>query len=254
MKQEIILQLNQLNKDFYQKIASDFHQTRQQPWAGWAELLPVIREQFSNQTDLRVLDIGCGNGRFGEYLAQHLPTHEISYTGIDSSDFLLEKAEEKLETTQIQFHLDQVDIIEALLHDQEWLPANSQGHNPHFDLVVAFGVIHHVPSLALREKFVKRCIAVSEPKGVVVIAAWQFDQTNQLLERAVPAEEVGLSSSDLEENDFILPWERGEKAYRYCHLPTADELQNLLPPGITTINFWADGKQNHSNLYSIIKK
>ncbi|MGV2437992.1 MAG UNVERIFIED_CONTAM: class I SAM-dependent methyltransferase [Anaerolineae bacterium] len=80
MQQATIDHLNQLNQAFYRTTAQDFSETRQTAWQGWARLsafLPAV-------TPLRVLDVGCGNGRFAHFLHQHNPTLPIHYHGIDT--------------------------------------------------------------------------------------------------------------------------------------------------------------------------
>jgi 2-polyprenyl-3-methyl-5-hydroxy-6-metoxy-1,4-benzoquinol methylase len=58
--------LNTINREFYRVTAHDFDETRGQPWPGWKRVLPYLKLPLS------VLDVGCGNGRFGVFLAQNL--------------------------------------------------------------------------------------------------------------------------------------------------------------------------------------
>ncbi|NJL93275.1 MAG: hypothetical protein HC915_05865 [Anaerolineae bacterium] len=54
--------LDQLNRAFYQAVASSFDATRQRPWAGWR---PLLQHLPTAEAPLRVLDLGCGNARLG---------------------------------------------------------------------------------------------------------------------------------------------------------------------------------------------
>mgnify|MGYP000004235310 CR=1 FL=1 len=84
MDDATIAQLNALNRDFYRVAGEDFDRTRGKPWPGWARLLPYLRldtvpdshEGFQSNTPtgatLSVLDVGCGNGRFGAFLIEAL--------------------------------------------------------------------------------------------------------------------------------------------------------------------------------------
>ncbi len=78
-----------LNRIFYASTADEFSATRQQPWPGFDGILPYIPPGVKGQP-LRVLDVGCGNGRFASYLAdQNLA---VDYTGVDASPALLDLA------------------------------------------------------------------------------------------------------------------------------------------------------------------
>ena len=85
MRPEIVQKLLALNRQFYEANAVDFSQSRQGINPGFArvrELLP--------QPCVRLLDVGCGNGRFGQYVQQQQPIGE--YVGVDFSGGLLEVA------------------------------------------------------------------------------------------------------------------------------------------------------------------
>src|SRR5664279_238076 len=78
--------LNDLNRRFYETVAADFDATRQTAWQGWDPLVRYLKPP------LTVLDVGCGNGRFGVFLADRLGKTGLHYHGIDSSAILLGRA------------------------------------------------------------------------------------------------------------------------------------------------------------------
>ena len=65
---------------------------------------------------MRVLDLGCGNGRFAEFLAQNLDQNiKIEYVGIDSSGELLELAQKhlsKIERAYFSFELINQNLLD----------------------------------------------------------------------------------------------------------------------------------------------
>ena len=67
-----IRRLNQINHDFYRVTAAEFDQTRTQPWPGWHKLLSYIERIAHRSSTVTVLDVGCGNGRFGVFLHDRL--------------------------------------------------------------------------------------------------------------------------------------------------------------------------------------
>lgn len=78
------MDLLKLNRDFYLKTQSYFNISSQSPWPGWQKLLPYLQGD-----SLKVLDLGCGNGRFGIWLSKH---RRVDYTGLDDNQYLLDHA------------------------------------------------------------------------------------------------------------------------------------------------------------------
>ncbi len=244
MDKSTVKKLNEINRTFYEEIATEFSDTRHQHWTGWLELIPLITQQFS-QTSLTVLDVACGNGRFGIFLKEQLPQFQFSYMGIDSNQKLLGIAEAQLQPLYNKevLRLIKKDIVEENFAEQA-------------DLIVAFGILHHIPSFELRVQFIQKLAACIKPGGLLIIAAWQFDQLENIFARRKTPEEVGLKATDLEENDFLLTWEREKSATRYAHLITNDEMDKLIALSDLKLvkEFVADGRNNSTNHYVVLEK
>ena len=67
MSPETVLALNEINRRFYRTSAEAFSASRDYPWLGWERIVGGFPEPPHS-----VLDVGCGNGRFGVYLAASL--------------------------------------------------------------------------------------------------------------------------------------------------------------------------------------
>lgn len=249
MQTTTIQKLNQLNKQFYLDVAKDFTQTRNTFWQGWECLVPHI--SATNINSVSVLDVGCGNGRFGQFLVQQKPDLTINYTGLDNSAPLLKYAGDKLQSVKLKPQLIELDLIEHLLSEQNLLEKQS------FDVVVVFGVFHHIPSHDLRKRLLTQLSALVAQNGILCIGFWQFLNSVKLRERTVDPKTLDLNATDFEENDYILDWRTGEKpAYRYCHYTNNEEEIALLKQSKLKVidEFFADGATHNLNHYLVLKK
>ncbi len=230
--------LNAINRHFYQHHAERFSETRSKPWQGWDYVVRRLLERSVGKPaePLRVLDVGCGNGRFGELLHQKFP-RAVEYLGIDSSAPLLEHARARLQGRgdwDVEFV--QHDFVEAGL-------AEVVGER--FDLVVLFGVLHHIPGAEVRQRLVGELLGSLAPGGEVVLSVWRFAEDPRYERRVVSWEEhnawvresgVGVEmlvdAGEVEEGDVLLRWGGRESSWwRYCHAVGEGELGELVKRG-----------------------
>jgi tRNA (uracil-5-)-methyltransferase TRM9 len=178
MDRHTVHQLNDINLRFYAGAGGrEFSQTRQSPWPGFAKVM-----KQAPQRALDVLDVGCGNGRFGEYVATHAAL--AHYTGVDASPSLLVQAQAKLARSRTMFV--QADIVTTAL--DAWLPAQRQ------DLTVALGVMHHIPSEALRVSLVHGLVNVLNENGLCALTFWRLDRDPRYARRLVPWSEYNATA------------------------------------------------------------
>lgn len=232
MNDATIKRLNAINRDFYRVTAADFDESRGQPWPGWEALLPYLDPPLS------VLDIGCGNGRFGIFLADRFGADRITYTGIDNNAALLERA--RVALAHIDAQIIEQDIIENPLTEGE------------YDLVALFGVLHHIPGAQHRRDFMRQCAARVKPDGYLTFTAWRFFDFERFRARIVPWPD----DITAETHDYLLDWRRGERALRYCHFVDDDEHRALIAAtGLQEVTTYrADGRTENANQYSLLKR
>ncbi|MCI0713056.1 MAG: class I SAM-dependent methyltransferase [Chloroflexi bacterium] len=235
MDRDTIRRLNDLNKRFYETVASDFHETRGAAWPGWLQLLPHIQKY---EGSIRVLDVGCGNGRFGAFLTENLP-NPIDYHGIDNNAQLLDFARHLLADKVNNLTLTQQDIVERL---------HVSGQ---YDLVVLFGVIHHIPGYQNRQHLMAQLTDHIASGGWLVFAVWRFYEYQRFRKRIISWD----ADWSVERHDYLLDWQRDTTATRYAHYVDDDEHQALI--GATglqeIITYRADGNTGDLNQYSVLK-
>jgi tRNA (uracil-5-)-methyltransferase TRM9 len=227
--------LNQINRDFYTTTAIDFDATRGRAWVGWEQLLTAINLPIDS-----VLDVGCGNGRFGVFMADH-QTQALSYHGADNNPKLLDFAQKTLaDYPHISANLTEQDAILGNLPDGE------------YDLVVLFGVIHHVPGYEQRQAFMRNLAQRVKPNGYLAFAAWRFYEQDRFKKRIVAWDE----DVAVEKHDYLLDWRRGERALRYCHYVDDAEHTDLVQATELDLiaDYRADGSTNDLNRYSVLRR
>ncbi|MBI5928112.1 MAG: class I SAM-dependent methyltransferase [Chloroflexi bacterium] len=234
----IIRRLNQLNKAFYAQTAESFSQSRDHAWEGWLKLLPYLK------TPLAVLDVGCGNGRFGIFLHEQLGDG-IQYHGMDNAPALLEFAQQAFDEHGLAFTLENRDMVEN--------PSDAG----EYDLVAVFGVLHHIPGYENRQGFVRRLGERVKNGGYLTFTSWRFYEQPRFRERIV----AWPDDFEVEAHDYLLDWRRDrdmekKTALRYCHYIDDVEHQSLITAaGLTEIvTYRADGRSGDLNCYSLLRR
>jgi len=190
---------------------------------------------------LRVLDVGCGNGRFGRFLGKHHAV-PITYHGIDNNPTLLERASDDLAAyLMLMANLELRDVVTD--------PPDSGV----YDLVVLFGLVHHLPGAAYRQNLLRNLADRLDQGGVFVFTAWCFYEYERFREKIVP----WPSELEHEAGDYLMDWRRGHEAnsiLRYCHyVDEAEQAALVTATGLTeAASFRADGHTDDINRYSVL--
>ena len=246
MNRETIKTLNDINQSFYRQTEEEFDQTRQHPWKGWERLFP--RVQALN--NLRLIDLGCGNGRFFRFLAgQGLSFAGI---GIDSATGLLQRAERITQDLNIDLELRHLDIA---LEPSFELEAE-------YNLAVSFGVLHHLPGRETRRAVVKNLRDHTDLGGLIAISLWQLDHSPLFEKKTINWEEynrtldIPVDLGQLEAGDALIDWNHGVHGIRYCHFFEEEEILELKAlPGLSLeSDFLSDGKGNEMNRYLVFRR
>ena len=239
MKDDTAQRLLAINRAFYRQHAADFARTRRQAWPGWERLLPLLRGRE------RLLDVGCGNGRFGRFWAGANPAGApLHYHAVDASLPLLREAARALRT----FPMAKTRL--------EWRDISSDPpRHGRYPLIALLGVLHHIPARARRAALLRALGERLSADGVLIVTFWRFGADARIRGRTLPwpphlAEQV-------EPNDFLLPWGDGAAgAVRYCHhFDETEERELVTASGLTLEqSFAADGASGALNAYRILRR
>ena len=217
MKPETIERLLALNERFYERSAAAFSGTRSAPWPGWDRLLSRFPAPIS------VLDLGCGNGRFFAELSRR--NLAADYLGIDTSSALLQLA--RAQHPEARFiEADALSPIEG-----------------EFDLVVAFGLLHHLPSFENRRRLMESLASHRH----ACVTFWRFEDRPRFQNRMLP-----WPYEERDAGDHLLAF--GEEGPRYCHHASDEEIRELIAATrMSEIDrYSADGETGDLNLYSVL--
>ncbi|MFU1782052.1 class I SAM-dependent methyltransferase [Haloarcula japonica] len=175
----------------YEDIGDHFSKTREY---AWPEVESFVDDAGGVET---ALDVGCGNGRHAELLAEVAD----SVVGLDASRALLQAATDRVG-----------DSVTLLQGDATRLPLASAS----VDLAVYVATLHHLPSQAARRASLDELARVLAPGARALVSAWstahdRFD--------ADPDSDVGFDTTV----DWTLPG--GETVPRFYHIYTPAEFE-----------------------------
>jgi SAM-dependent methyltransferase len=237
MTPETARALARINERFYRSHARLFASKRDRPWPGMDRVLDELLE-----APRRVLDVGCGHGRFAQLLRAR--GSAASYCGVDASAELLALARERSDLAAGAEFL-QLDAIEA---------AHEIPRGP-FDLIGVFGVIHHVPGEVSRVALLRALATRLAPGGTLAIAFWRTT-ADESPDRRVPWRNAAIDERELEVGDRLLRFGSDPAVFRFSHFADEAELARLsraagLP---LALRFDSDGAGGIANAYLLWRR
>ncbi|MDH5021029.1 class I SAM-dependent methyltransferase [Halobacterium rubrum] len=136
----------------YDRIAGHFAQTREYPW-------PEVEAFLDGRTAEVALDLGCGNGRHAEVLAECAD----QVVCVDASTGLLREARSRSVER---------DFAAALVAgDAARVPLRADA----VDLAVYVATLHHLPDRAARVASLDELARVLDPGGAAVVSVWSTE-------------------------------------------------------------------------------
>lgn len=249
MEREYAEYLLEKTKNDYNLIAEQFSRVRQRIWLEMKFLFDDYL--FPGE---KILDIGCGNGRFLEIFKEK----KADYFGIDTSEKLIEIAKkrypkkEPLPATKKKGApevkgMHKFQVANALNLP---FPANF------FDKVYNIAVFHHIPSQEFRLQFLKEARRVLKPEGLLILTVWNlWPRFTKLIFKFALLKLFGQSKLDFK--DIFKSWQGIPKCYFHCF--TKRELEEIIEKiGFklkrSEIIIVDRGKKPNFNFYVVAKK
>ena len=229
----------EVNRQFYTRFGAEFSATRQRLQPGVKRILDDLR---GNET---LLDAGCGNGKLARELTRR--GHRGSYFGVDFSPPLLDAASTSAP------HAFPVKFAQADLTSGEWA-LNSPPST--FDIVFAFAVLHHIPSVEMRLNILRTIKNLLKAGGHFILSNWQFLNSEKLRSRIQSWTQVNIREDEVDTGDYLLDWRSGGSGLRYAHHFSSEELSALADQSGMRIaaSFLADGENGNLGLYQVWDK
>ncbi len=232
MEDEIVKRLLILNQAFYARFAIPFADSRSTPQPGFRKLLAYLPISCD-----RVLDVGCGNGRFGHFLkSEHL---SFDYTGIDFTTELLLFAGEQVKGDYYQRDISRPGFLEAV---------------GKFDLIACLATMQHIPGRLNRIGMLCEMKLHLAENGRILLSSWQFLDSVRQRRKIRDWTNANLSNADVESGDYLLSWQREGSGLRYVCAINDEETADLAGmAGLRKIaHFRSDGREGNLNLYTVL--
>lgn len=219
MKSSTVQQLNQLNKNFYEQQAQSWQSSREYFWPSWFKFWEL--SGLKQLTSLSILDVGCGTGRFGQFIDEQLhkpPNSHNSflYEGWDFANSLLKIAQAKSEkwSNCSQVSWAEVDLL-----------SNVSRPDRHYQVVACFGVLHHLPGKMNRQNLIAQLADLVDQQGEFWLTTWNPLRAGAT-EPTLFDSPASIDSADLESGDVFLGW-KNTAARRYLHWLTVEEEKQI---------------------------
>ena len=215
--------INKVASD-YNEIAEDFSSKRNYNTNDLINLSKICKSGD------KVLDFGCGNGRFSELISS-----DCEYLGVDISKGLIKIAQERYPDKNFK-------VIGQL-------PLNLQ--KQYFDIIFTLAVFHHIPDYKTRLEYLLALKSLLITDGKLVLTVWLPSSKSM---------EGSMVDEDLDQGDVLVKYDDNTKNKtidRYVHIFDEKELKNLISDaGFDIIDMFTEarGKNGNSNLCLICKK
>ena len=199
------MEYRQQTKEIYNEIAKDFNTSRVRIW-------PCVKKFLDSfQSNLKLLDVGCGNGK------NMLYRNDLIFKGIDFSNKLVDICKNK-----------KLDVIEVSMTQ---LPFEEN----YFDGIIVIASYHHLSNDDERKQTLDELYRVIKYGSTILIVVWAMEQPED-------------SNFHFTKSDELVKWKSIDKNkifYRYYHIYSKgkleEEIKRLKPEFYIEYEYWEKG-------------
>ena len=204
-------------QSFYDKEAKKYAETRKKFWHEEKAILDAITPLFEQNKKIRILEFGCGSGRFASLLNQNF-SNKFDYVWIDLSDELLTYAS-KDNPNLTFFQWDVTKLIKNFEQES-------------FDLIVWTSSFQHIPSTKERSFLMKNFYRLLDYDGMLLmtnrsLSSWFTKKNWKIVLKAKILSWLKFDRSIA--RDLMVPWtDKTWKVYeRFYHFFSLKELEKV---------------------------
>ena len=201
-------------ESFYNSEAKKYAETRKKFWHEEKAILEAVTPLFEQKEKVRILEFGCGSGRFATLLNQNF-TGKFDYVGIDLSEELLSYASK--DNPNLTFF--QWDITKLIKNFEQ----------ESFDLIVWTSCFQHIPTSKERSFLMKNFYRLLDYDWMLLMTNWSL--SNWFIKRywKIVMKAKIFSRFKWTSRDLMVPrTDENWKVYeRFYHFFSLEELRNL---------------------------
>ena len=220
----------------YEDIAESFNETRKK---NMKAMVYIIVENIKIKDGDRILDLGCGNGRFLDVLIKEKKEINYFYLGIDNSSKLINYAKNAYKQN---FKIVNIVDLNKMKEDN-------------FDYIFSWAVFHHLPGSKIRLKFLESVYKKIKTDGLFVFSVWKLRSRKDFFKLALTSFfNQLLKFRIINFGDLIFNWKgnkNGDQKARYYHAFSENSLKKLISKTSFKVEKFLEDDFNY---YYILKK
>ena len=204
-------------QSFYDKEAKKYADTRKKFWHEEKAILDAITPLFEQKNKIRILEFGCGSGRFATLLNQNFP-NKFDYVWIDLSNELLTYASK--DNPNLTFF--QWDITKLIKNFEQ----------ESFDIIIWTSSFQHIPTTKERSFLMKNFYRLLDYDGLLLmtnrsLSSWFNKKNWNIVLKAKILSWLKFDKSIA--RDLMVPWtDETWKVYeRFYHFFSLKELEKM---------------------------
>lgn len=139
----------------------------------------------------------------------------VDYLGLDQNQILLDISKERYANDR-KFNISNIDVVENTYQLRNYIN--------NYDVICVFGLTHHIPAEYLTKVWINDIISSNiHNQKYVIFSFWKIYKKylSKYLIKDINSSIFGL-------NDYFFSWKNDKKLYRYVHIYTNEEINQIV--------------------------